>query len=82
MKFYDIDYALKEAINTTEKPVRVKIEIDVGGHFESIFEQDIIEANFHGLKEVADGSTARGELLLDNSIGIYSRIQAASATKT
>lgn len=71
MKFYEIDNALKEAINAADKPVRVKIEIDIGGHFESVFEQDIIEANFYSLKEVAGGVSSRGEVLLDNSIGIY-----------
>ena len=71
MKFYDVDNALQEAIIAADKPVRLKIEFDLGGHFESVFEQDIIEANFYGLKEVAGGTTARGELLLDNSIGIY-----------
>src|SRR5215510_8303107 len=72
MKFYDIDNALIEAITTADKPVRLKIEIDLGTHFESVFEQDIIEANFYGLKEVAGGTTARCELLLDNPQGIYS----------
>jgi hypothetical protein len=71
MKFYEVDNALLEAINAADKPVRLKIEIDVGDHFESVFEQDIIEANFMGLKEVAGGTSARGEILLDNSIGIY-----------
>ena len=83
MKFYDIDNALQEAINAADKPVRLKIEFDVGGHFESVFEQDIIEANFYGLKEVGGGTSARGELLLDNSIGIYaySSVGAGSQVK-
>ena len=72
MKFYEIDNALQDAINAAEKPVRVRIEIQVAGHFESVFEQDIIEANFFGLKEVAGGTSSRGEILLDNSFGIYS----------
>ena len=71
MKFYEIDHALLEAIAAADKPVRLKIEIDLGGHFESVFEQDIVEANFWGLKEVAGGTSARGELLLDNSLGAY-----------
>jgi hypothetical protein len=71
MKFYDIDNALKEAINAANKAVRLKIEIQVAGHFESVFEKDIIEANFFGLKEVAGGTSSRGEILLDNSLGIY-----------
>ena len=72
MKFYEIDNALQDAINAAEKPVRLRIEFQVAGHFESVFEQDIIEANFFGLKEVAGGTSSRGELLLDNSFGIYS----------
>ena len=81
MKFYDIDNALLEAINAADKPVRLRIEIDVGGHFESVFEQDIIEANFYGLKEVAGGTSARGEILLDNSIGIYAYTSVNSGSQ-
>ena len=72
MKFYEIDSALQEAIATADKPVRLRIEIELNGYFESIFEQDIVEANFYGLKEAAGGTSARGELLLDNPQGIYS----------
>ena len=72
MKFYEIDNALQEGINAADKAVRLKIEIQVNGHFESVFENDIIEANFFGLKEVAGGTTSRGEILLDNSFGNYS----------
>jgi len=72
MKFYEIDNALQEGINAADKAVRLKIEIQVNGHFESVFENNIIEANFFGLKEVAGGTTSRGEILLDNSIGLYS----------
>ena len=64
MKFYEVDNALQDAIHAAEKPVRLKIEIQLNGHFESIFEQDIIEANFYGLKEAAGGVSARGEVLL------------------
>jgi hypothetical protein len=71
MKFYEIDNALQEAITAADKPIRLKIEIQVAGHFESVFEQDIVEASFFGLKEVAGGTTARGELILDNPLGIY-----------
>jgi hypothetical protein len=53
----------------------------LGSHFESVFEQDIIEANFFGLKEVAGGTTARGELLLDNSIGIYTYSSVGAGSK-
>ena len=72
MKFYEIDHALQEAIIAADKPVRIKIEIEVSGHFEAVFEQDIIEANFYSLKEIAGGTTSRGDLLLDNPHGIYS----------
>ena len=77
MKFYEIDNAIQEAIAAADKPVRVKIDINHSGHFESVFEQDIIEANFYGLKEAAGGTSARGELLLDNPQGIYSISNAA-----
>jgi hypothetical protein len=69
MTFYEIDNALKEAITAANKPIRIKIEFDIAGHFESVFEQDIIEANFYGLKEAAGGTTARGEILIDNPQG-------------
>jgi hypothetical protein len=73
MKFYEIDNALQEAITSADKPVRLKIEIDSGnGYFHGILEQDIIEANFYGLKEAAGGTTARGEILLANQQGAYS----------
>jgi len=67
MKFYEIDNALKEAIIAAEKPIRLRVEIDSGkGFFHSVFEKDIIEANFYGLKEIAGGTTARGELIIRN----------------
>jgi hypothetical protein len=72
MKFYEIDQALQEAIIAADKPVRVRIDIDRGGHFEAVFEQDIVEASFTGLKEAAGGTSYRGEVLLDNPQGIYS----------
>jgi hypothetical protein len=81
MIFYEIDNALQEAITTADKPVRLKIDIQIAGHFESVFEQDIIEANFFGLKEVAGGTSARGELLLDNSIGIYAYTSVGAGSK-
>jgi hypothetical protein len=71
MKFYEVDNALQEAITAADKPIRLKIEIQVAGNFESVFEEDILEANFFGLKEVAGGTTARGELILENPHGIY-----------
>jgi len=73
MKFYKVDSALKEAIISGDKAVKIRIKIDSGaGYYHSVFEQDIIEANFFGLKEAAGGTTSRGELLLDNPQGVYS----------
>ena len=81
MKFYNIDNALQEAINTADKPVRLRIEIELNGHFESIFEQDIIEANFYCLKEAAGGVSSRGEILLENQHGAYSFFNAGSGSQ-
>ena len=81
MKFYNIDHALLEAITAADKPVRLKVEIELKGHFESVFEQDIIEANFYCLKEAAGGVSSRGELLLDNPQGIYSYTSVRQGTQ-
>jgi hypothetical protein len=83
MKFYEIDNALIEAIEAGDKPVRVRINIDFtgGGDFESVFEQDIVEADFYGLKEAMGGTSARGEVLLDNPQGIYSYTGAGPGTQ-
>jgi hypothetical protein len=83
MKFYEIDHALVEAIEAGDKPVRVRIQINFTGNgsFESVFEQDILEADFYGLKEVAGGTTARGEVLLNNPRGIYSYTSAGPGTQ-
>jgi hypothetical protein len=83
MKFYEIDNALQEAISAADKPVRVRIQIDFTGNgdFESVFEQDILEADFYGLKEAAGGTSARGEVLLNNPQGIYSYTRAGPGTK-
>jgi hypothetical protein len=66
MRFYEIDSELQEAIAAADKLVRIKIEIQIAGHFESVFEQDIIEANFYGLKEAGGGTSSRGEILINN----------------
>jgi len=66
MKFYEIDSALQEAINAGDKPVRLRIDIQVAGSFETVPEKDIIEANFYGLKEAAGGTSARGEITIRN----------------
>jgi hypothetical protein len=81
MKFYEIDNALQEAIVAADKPVRVVIRIELPWGFESVFEQDILEAAFYGLKEAAGGTSARGEVLLDNPNGMYSYTSAGSGTK-
>jgi hypothetical protein len=83
MKFYEIDNALVEAIEAGDKPVQVRIQIDFtgDGDFESIFEQDILEADFYGLKEAAGGTSARGEVLLHNPQGIYAYTGAGPGTK-
>jgi hypothetical protein len=82
MKFYEIVNALQEAISATEKPVRLRIGIDFagGGYFESVFEQDIMEANFYGLKEAAGETSARGDVLLHNPRGIYAYTGAGPGT--
>ncbi|MFP3041630.1 hypothetical protein LQZ19_07370 [Treponema primitia] len=73
MKFYDLDNALLEAIEKGDSPVRVGISLDFSGtgFFETVFERDIIEASFFGLQESAGGTTARGEVVLDNTYGTY-----------
>jgi hypothetical protein len=83
MKFYELDNALQEAITAADKPVRVGIQIDVtgGGGFESVCEPDILEADFYGLKEAAGGTSARGEVLLDNPRGVYSYNRAGPGTQ-
>jgi hypothetical protein len=74
MKFYEIDNALIEAIEAGDKAVRVGMEIDFSGDgcFESVSEQDILEADFYGLKEAAGGTSARGEILINNEQGAMS----------
>jgi hypothetical protein len=72
MKFYEIDSALLEAIKVGDKPLRVKMEIDVEGVTLIIPHTDILEAGFFALREVAGGTALRGEVLIDNSAGQYS----------
>jgi hypothetical protein len=81
VNFYQIDNALQEAITAAEKPVRVKIEIQVAGHFESVFERDIVEANFYSLKEAAGGTSARAEILLDNQYDTYNHTGAGPGSQ-
>ncbi|MDR2552096.1 MAG: hypothetical protein LBD31_02870 [Treponema sp.] len=81
MKFYEIDNALQEAIAAADKPVRVQIQIGLPYGFESVFEQDILEADFYGLKEAAGGTSARGEIILQNPHGAYSYTSAGPGTK-
>jgi hypothetical protein len=80
MKFYEIDNALQEAITVADKPVRIRIDIDQGGYFEAVFEQDILEANFYGLKEAAGGTSARGEVVLRNTAA-YSHTTVGPGTE-
>jgi hypothetical protein len=89
MRFYEIDEALQEAIEAGDKAVRVRIGIDFAGggcalsggqSFESVFEQDVLEADFYGLKEAAGGTSARGEVFLDNPQGIYSYTREGAGT--
>jgi hypothetical protein len=49
--------------------------------YESVFEQDILEADFYGLKEAAGGTSARGEVVLNNPQGIYSYTGAGPGTE-
>jgi len=81
MRFYNIDNALTEAINAADKPVRLKIEVDLKGYYEGIFEQDIVEANFYCLKEATGGVSSRGELILENPQGIYSYHRVGPGTQ-
>ena len=46
MKFYEIDGAVQDAIETADKPVRIKIEIENNGHFKTVDDRRIIEAHF------------------------------------
>jgi hypothetical protein len=83
MRFYEIDNALREAIDAGDKAVRVGVRIDFSGDgsFESVFERDFREADFYGLKEAAGGTSARGDVLLDNPDGIYSGTGAGPGTE-
>jgi hypothetical protein len=73
MKFYEIDTALIEAMERGDRPVHLRISLDWSdtGFYDSVFEQDIIEASFFGLKETNGGTTAQGEILIDNTYGVY-----------
>jgi hypothetical protein len=80
MKFYQIDGALSRAIGAGDKRLRIKIEIDFGGAgFTAVEERDILQADFYGLKEAAGGTTARGEIFLDNTGGLYTKYECAGA---
>jgi hypothetical protein len=73
MRFYEIDSALSEAVEKGDKPIRVRICIDMRGDgvFTDVPEEDILEASFFALKENAGGVSARGDVLLDNGRGLY-----------
>ena len=71
MRFYDVDQGLKDAMVDVSKPLRLKIEFHIGGLSHCVFEKDIVSAVFIGIKEAAGGASTRGEIVLDNGIGIY-----------
>jgi hypothetical protein len=74
MRFYEIDGALQDAIFAGDKAVRLKIDIDSGkGFFYEVFDKDIIEADFFGLKEAAGGTSARGEISVNSEQLIENR---------
>jgi hypothetical protein len=79
---YELDNALQDAIAAADKPVRARSALGSAGDgsFENVFEQDIVEADFYGLKEAAGGTSAWGEVLLNNSQGIYSHTGAGPGT--
>ena len=83
MMFYEIDNALNEAVHWGDEAVSLRVEIDINGEgrFESVFRQDIIEADFFGLKEAAGGITSRGDILLDNATGNYSNFGIKPGTE-
>ena len=81
MNFYELDNILQEKIDEADKAVRVRIEIKLNGHFERVFDDDIIEANFFGLKEKAGGISSRGEILLDNTNSVYSYFSVGYGTQ-
>jgi hypothetical protein len=72
MKFYEIDDALSEGIEAGDKRLRLKLEYDLDGVTTTVNENDVLEADFFTLKEVAGGVASRGEVFLDNSSGAYS----------
>jgi hypothetical protein len=73
MMFYQIDGAVAGAIASGELALRIGIEIDFdkSGAFTPVLEKNILRADFYGLKEASGGTTARGEILLDNPGGMY-----------
>ena len=81
MQFYNIDSALQEAIAAGDKAVRLKIEIELGGYFQLVFEQDIIEANFYSLKEAAGGVSSRGDITINNEQGTINNASGSGAGK-
>jgi hypothetical protein len=72
MRFYEIDGALRGAVESGGEAVRLRIAYDGGGGaFETVSEGDVVEASFTALKEAAGGVSARGEVLLDDRQGRY-----------
>ena len=81
MKFYEVDNALLEAMSAGEKAVRVKLLIELPGGFESVGEGEIEGADFYGLKEVAGGTSARGEIFIKNPAGADWYAKAGPGTR-
>lgn len=81
MKFYELDCGLSDAVTRGGLPLRLKIEIDAGGFFVRVCENDILQADFFSLKKAGGGVSARGELLLDNARGLYSFCDSAFGSK-
>jgi len=69
MRFYEIDGELQEAVNGGEGVVRLRVEILLEGEIFCVPEQDILQASFYSIKEVAGGVSSRGEILIDNTLG-------------
>jgi len=61
MRFYDVDNDLLKAMTDAGNEARVKIEFELGGRYEAVFERDIVSAYFVGMREAAGGWRRFGE---------------------
>lgn len=83
MKFYTIDPALEEAIDRGgECRVRIEIDYEGNGIYEAVREEDILQADFTSLKEGAGGTSARGEVTLENADGRYTHSEEMNGAGT